>query len=117
MRSKTTTILIWVFLFNEKFSGRVITRNGDVNWSPRTWDWKALDYFLSGYVKSPVYKNNPQVSVSMKLFVIFNHTLGKMSWKILHRLNHFSKRIVGLIKDLKNHAVEKIPCNAIKYVT
>ena len=42
-----------------KFPGRVISRNGDVNWAPRSCDLSPLDYFLWGYVKSQVCKNIP----------------------------------------------------------
>jgi len=53
-------------LLHTKFPGRVISRKGDVNWPPRSCDLTSLDYFLWGYVKSQVYKNNPQSIPELK---------------------------------------------------
>ena len=39
----------------EKFPGRVIFRNGDYNWPPRSCDLTPLDFFHWGYVKDKVY--------------------------------------------------------------
>ena len=39
-------------LLCEKFPGRVISRNGDYNWPPRSCDLTPLDFFHWGYVKS-----------------------------------------------------------------
>lgn len=49
-QSKTIDIL------REKFSGRVISRNGDINFPPRSCDLSPVDYFLWGYLKDEVYK-------------------------------------------------------------
>ena len=47
-------------LLNEHFNEQVISRNGPVNWPPRSCDLTPLDYFLWGYVKSKVYTDKPQ---------------------------------------------------------
>ena len=47
-------------LLPEKFPGRVIYRNGDYNWPPRSCDLIPLDFFLWGYVKNKVYADAPQ---------------------------------------------------------
>ena len=39
-------------LLREKFPGRVISRNSDYNWPPRSCDLTPLDFFHLGYVKS-----------------------------------------------------------------
>ena len=44
-------------LLEEKFGEWIISRNGFVNWPPRSCDLTPLDYFLWGYVKS--YTNKP----------------------------------------------------------
>ena len=46
-------------LLREKFPGRVISRNGDFDWPPRSCDLTPLDFFLWGYVKNKVYANAP----------------------------------------------------------
>lgn len=47
-------------LLQETFDQRIISRNGPVNWPPRSCDLTPLDYFLWGYVKSHVYADKPE---------------------------------------------------------
>ena len=47
-------------LLHEKFPGRVIFRNGDYNWPPRSCDLTPLDFFILSYVKDKVYADAPQ---------------------------------------------------------
>ena len=47
-------------LLREKFLGRVISRNDDYNWPPRSCDLTPLDFFLWGYVKDKVFADAPQ---------------------------------------------------------
>lgn len=53
-------------LLREKFPGRVISRNGDFNWPPRSCDLTPLDFFLWGYVKDKVYSNAPATIEALK---------------------------------------------------
>jgi hypothetical protein len=53
-------------LLQSKFPGRIISRNSEVNWPPRSCDLTPLDYFLWGYVKGKVYANNPQTIQELK---------------------------------------------------
>ena len=50
----------------EKFPGRVISRNGDRNWPPRSSDLSPCDFFLWGFVKSRVYAYKPQTIPELK---------------------------------------------------
>ena len=45
------TSAITIDLLRERFQDRVISRNGDVQWPPRSCDITPLDFFLWGYVK------------------------------------------------------------------
>lgn len=47
-------------LLKEKFADKVLSRNGPVNWPPRSCDLTPLDFFLWGHVKSLVYADKPQ---------------------------------------------------------
>ena len=47
-------------LLPEKFPGRVISRNGDYNLSPKSCDLTPLDFFLWDYVKDKVYADAPE---------------------------------------------------------
>jgi hypothetical protein len=44
-------------LLNSKFGERVISRNGPVNWPPRSCNLTPLDFFFWNYFKSLVYAN------------------------------------------------------------
>jgi len=50
----------------EKFEGRLLSRNGDQNWPPRSCDIIPLDFFLWGYVKVHVYENKPRTIEQLK---------------------------------------------------
>lgn len=43
-------------ILRNKFPDRVISRNGDINFPPRSCDLSPVDYFLWGYLKDAVYK-------------------------------------------------------------
>ena len=46
-------------LLKGKFSERVISKNGPVEWPLRSCDLTPLDFFLWGHIKSLVYANKP----------------------------------------------------------
>lgn len=46
-------------LLKETFGERVISRNGPVDWPPRSCDLTPLDFFLWGHVKAQVYADKP----------------------------------------------------------
>ena len=48
-----------IALLREKFRDRVISRIGDHNWPPRSYDLTPCDFFLWGHVKDKVYANSP----------------------------------------------------------
>jgi hypothetical protein len=54
-------------LLGDKFPGRVISRNGEQNWPPRSCDLTPCDFFLWGLVKSRVYANKPQTIPELKV--------------------------------------------------
>lgn len=53
-------------LLEEQFPDRIISRNSDVNWPPRSCDLTPCDFFLWGFVKSQVYANKPQTIPELK---------------------------------------------------
>ena len=53
------TAIATIDLLKSKFGDKLISRNGPVNWPPRSCDLTPLDYFLWGYVKSLVYADKP----------------------------------------------------------
>lgn len=55
-----------IALIATKFGDRIISRNSEVNWPPRSCDMTPLDYFLWGYLKIKVYVNAPQTIQDLK---------------------------------------------------
>ena len=53
-------------LLKGKFGNRLISRNGPVEWPPRSCDLTPLDFFLWGYLKSKAYANNPTTLKELK---------------------------------------------------
>ena len=48
------------------FENRIISRNSDINWPPRSCDLSPLDYFLWGAVKNKCYANHPETIDALK---------------------------------------------------
>lgn len=71
-------------LLRQTFDGRLISRNGDVNWPPRSCDLTPLDYFLWGAVKDKCYADKPETIEHLKANIrdaiaeIQPHTLAKV---------------------------------------
>jgi len=42
------------------FGNRIISKNGDIHWNPRSRDLSICDFFLWGYLKSKVYARKPR---------------------------------------------------------
>ena len=55
-----------IALLRSKFDDRIISRNGEVNWPPRSCDLTRLDFFLWVYSKSKVNTNNPKTFQHLK---------------------------------------------------
>ena len=51
------TSSVTIDLLRTIFENRIISRNSDVNWPPRSCDLTPLDYFLWGAVKDKCYAN------------------------------------------------------------
>lgn len=53
-----STITGTTWLFQTKYPGCVISRQGDVNWPPRSYDLTPLGFFLWGLLKGKVNANS-----------------------------------------------------------
>jgi hypothetical protein len=53
-------------LLGQLFGERIISRNSQNNWPPRSPDLSAPDYFLWGYLKERVYVNKPPTLEQLK---------------------------------------------------
>ena len=57
--ANSNTARTTIDLLKGKFGERVISRNGPVEWLPRSCDLTPLDFLLWGHIKSLVYANKP----------------------------------------------------------
>ena len=57
-------------ILTEAFPGRLISRNGDISWPPRSPDLTPPDFFLWGYLKGKVYINKPNTLQELKNNII-----------------------------------------------
>jgi hypothetical protein len=53
-------------VLNEMLPARVISRRGNTEWSARSPDLNACDFFLWGYLKSKVYEKKPRTMEDLK---------------------------------------------------
>ena len=53
-------------LLTEMFQDRIISRNSDFEWPPRSPDLTASDFWLWGYLKDKVYVNKPRTIQELK---------------------------------------------------
>ena len=60
------TARVTIDLLKGKFGERVISRNGPIEWPPRSCDLTPLDFFLWGHIKSLVYANKPATLDDLK---------------------------------------------------
>ena len=75
-----------------RFPGKVLSRNGDVNWPPRSCDLTPLDFFFWGYVKGEVYKSNPQTIPDLQAEII--RVIGGIEAELCQNvIRNFNKRI------------------------
>jgi len=54
-------------ILHERFEDMIISRGGDMNWPPRSYNLMPLDFFLWGYLNSQIYMNKPQTIDALKV--------------------------------------------------
>ena len=60
------TANVTIDLLRTVFENRIISRNSDVNWPPRSCNLTPLGYFLWGAVKDKCYANHPETIEALK---------------------------------------------------
>lgn len=72
---------------NENFGSWIGRGNGAlIAWPPRSPDLNPLDFFLWGFLKTQVYRDNPQ-------------TLEEIMQKIVENLNEISEQTLALVQN------------------
>ena len=94
-----------VNLLRSKFQGRIISRNCEVNWPPRSCNLTHLDYFLWGYMKSTVYANNPKTTDDLKDEIprVILEIEPKLCTQVI---DNFNKRMASCQKSLGGHLAD-----------
>lgn len=96
-------------LLKSKFSERLISRNGPINWPPRSCDLTPLDFFLWGYVKSLVYSNKPDTLEVLKTNI--EHAIAGISSDLckrvmenwIQRMDICKRALGGHMSDVEFH--------------
>lgn len=60
------TARLTINLLKEMFPSRLVSKNGDFDWPPRSPDLTAPDFFLWGYLKGKVYADQPKTLSALK---------------------------------------------------
>lgn len=103
------TAHVTIDLLKSKFGERVISRNGPVNWPPRSCDLTPLDYFLWGYVKSLVYTNKPatlqelRANIEREIAEIPINLCKKVVENWIQRLDFCKRARGGHAKEIEFH--------------
>jgi len=80
------------------FPGQLISRFGDVPWSPRSLDLSTCDFFLWGYLKSRVYTHKPRTLNDLKEAIL--QEIRPIDRQLLARvMDDFTKRLENCIRE------------------
>jgi len=84
------------------FPDRLISRWGDVPWSPRSPDLSMCDFFLWGYLKSGVYEGKPRTLEELKGAI--RKKIGMINQELLERaVANFRERLQMFILQNGHH--------------
>jgi len=98
-------------LLRKTFGERIISRNADFSWPPRSPDLTAPDYFLWGYLKDRVYANKPNTIEALKHNIA--HEVRAIQPEILKKvMEHAVKRAVLCQEENGGHLRDLIFSNA-----
>lgn len=98
-----------VNLVRTTFEDRVISKNGDVPWPPRSCDLTPLDYFLWGAVKDKCYADAPATIEALKHNIreeigkIQPHTIEKVLENWVDRVSYCMASRGGHLNEIVFH--------------
>lgn len=96
-------------MLREIFGERIISKNSDFPWPPRSPDLTAPDFFLWGYLKDKVYVNKPQTLGQLKQNIrdeirrLQPETLRRVMQNALKRANACIEQNGGHLSDVIFH--------------
>ena len=94
-------------LLKDLFPNRLISRNGDVQWPPRSPDLSSCDYFLWGYLKSKVFETRPATIQDLKVWI--QKEIRAITPAVLRRVSeNFRSRLTQCLQNDGRHFPELI---------
>ena len=96
-------------LLREIFGERLVSKNSEFSWPPRSPDLSAPDYFLWGYLKQKVYVDNPQTirqlkeNIRTKIRLLQPETLHAVMENVLKRAILCEQENGGHLKNIIFH--------------
>ncbi|GFS56135.1 putative DD41D transposase [Trichonephila inaurata madagascariensis] len=104
------TAHVTIDLLKNKFDARVISRNGPVDWPPRSCDLTPLDFFLWGYVKSLVYANKAttleelKANIEREIAAVSAEMYGRVMENWVQRIDRCKRARGGHISEVEFHS-------------
>lgn len=98
-----------ISLLHEIFGNRLISRNSEFIWPPRSPDLSAADFFLWGYLKDRVYVNQPKTIQELKQNIVTEicnikpETLHSVMYNALERAGICQQENGGHLQDIIFH--------------
>jgi len=94
-------------LLNDLFPNHLISRNGDVQWPPRSPDLSSCDFFLWGYLKSKVYETRPESIQDLKVRI--QEEIRAITPALLRRVSeNFRLRLTQCAQNEGGHLPEQL---------
>ncbi|GFY51998.1 putative DD41D transposase [Trichonephila inaurata madagascariensis] len=97
-------------LLKNKFDERVTSRNGPVDWPPRSCDLTPLHFFLWGYVKSLVYVNKPttleelKANIEREIAAVSAEMCGRVMENWVQRIDRCKRARGGHMSEVEFHS-------------
>ena len=104
------TAHVTIDLLKSKFDERVISRNGPVDWPPRSCDLTPLDFFLWGYIKSLVYANKPstieelRANIHREIAAVPAEMCGRVIENWVQRIDRCKRARGGHMNEVEFHS-------------
>ena len=106
----SNTAHVTIDLLKSKFDERLISRNGPVDWPPRSCDITPLDFFLWGYVKSLVYANKPttleelRANIELEIAAVSAEMCGRVIENWVRRIDRCQRARGGHMNEVEFHS-------------
>uniref|UniRef100_A0A0K2T7K4 Putative LOC100569746 [Acyrthosiphon pisum] n=1 Tax=Lepeophtheirus salmonis TaxID=72036 RepID=A0A0K2T7K4_LEPSM len=103
------TANVTVDLLRTVFDNLIISRNGNVNWPPRSCDLTPLYYFLWGTVKDKCYANHSETiddlkhEIGVAIAAIEAHTIGNVLKNWVDRMGYCKASDSGHMNKMVFH--------------